>query len=247
MKASFFLIYFSFSSFFLMAQQEPTTELEQLFHKAYCTNNIPLWEAGIQQLKATYQTSKDPLDLLAIAQAEYGLASSCMGNKEMEKAEKVVTAADDHLLEVLAQHKDNADANALYGGILGLQIGFSPFKGMWLGAKSGRYISTALKLEADNPIAWYQEGSSYYHTPSMFGGDLVKAEECYAKAVGIYEQKGGSLTYNWQYLNTLVWLGQAYLKNGKKEAAIATFKKCLTIAPNFGWVKHQLLPVAEQS
>jgi len=246
MKKSLFLLLIVLCMNHLNAQNQLSLELQQIFYKAYTTNNISLWEIGIQQLQQSYQQSKEPSLLLAIARAESGLVGTCMGNKDSDQAEKVADMAEAHLLEVLESIEDNADANALYGGILGMQISFSPMKGMWLGPKSSKYILKALKLEADNPIAWHQQASSYLHTPAMFGGDVAKAVENFKQAVASYEKSGESLDYNWEYLNTLTWLGIAYMKNNSVDEGIASFKKCLEIAPDFGWVKHQLLPSAEK-
>ncbi|MEM9823728.1 MAG: tetratricopeptide repeat protein, partial [Bacteroidota bacterium] len=76
--------------------------------------------------------------------------------------------------------------------------------------------------------------------------DIPLAIENFKKSVAIYEKDPSDLDSNWQYLNALVWLGQAYLANDQKKEALETFKKCLDLAPEFGWVKHHLLAKAEK-
>jgi len=233
------------ASHILCAQNDRSTELKQLFFKAYYSNNIPLWEAGINQLKQSYKESKDPMDLFQIGMAESGLIGACIANKQMSKGEEVADEAEAHLEEVLKKLKENASAHGLYGGIIGFQISFSPMKGMFLGSKSEKHIDKALSLEPENPIAWYQKASSYYHTPSMFGGDMEKALECFEKSVGLFEQNE-DLDYNWKYLDALVWLGQTYVQLEQREKAIQTFNRCLKIAPEFTWVNSYLIPLAEK-
>ena len=246
MKKNLFLLFIILCMNQLTAQNQLSLELQQIFHKAYTTNNAALWEIGIQQLQQNYQQSKEPSLLLAIARAESGLVGTYMGSKDLDKAEKVANTAEEHLLEILENMEDNADANALYGGILGMQIGFSPMKAMWLGPKSNKYISKALELEEDNVIALYQKASSSLYTPAMFGGDVPKAISTFKQAINIYEQSGESLDYNWGYLSTLTGLGIACMENNLTEDAITHFNKCLKIAPDFAWVKYQLLPSAEK-
>lgn len=240
------LVLFLLSSIHLGFAQDSHPDLEQIFYKAYCNSNVQLWQTGIQQLKQEYEQSKDPQILLALAQAETGLIGTYMGKQQMEKAEDITDEAEKHLEKALKSLDNNSDVHALYAGVLGFQIAFSPMKGMFLGSKSEKHIETAMNLEGENPIAWYEQGASYYHTPSMFGGDVGKAVECFEKAVRMHE-KEAELDFNWQYLDALTWLGQAYLKHEQKDKAIATFKKCLEIAPDFQWVKWQLLPLAEKS
>jgi len=241
MKKYFILTLCLIISLISFAQNSSSEEIQQIFYKAYYSNNIQLWEMGIQKLQSTYNASKDRAVLEEIALAKFGLINACMGNKEKEKAEKVTDDLQSTLEKLLKENGESPSINALYGGVLGLQIGFSPMKGMWLGSKSSKHIEKALKLKNNHPDALYHKGSSYYHTPSMFGGDLEKAVESYSKAISNYEQGEESLVHNWQYLNTLAWLGNAYMKTNQKEKAISTYKKCIEQAPEFGWVKYQLV------
>lgn len=246
MKKCLFILLLLAASQSLLAQEKTPLELKQIFYKAYHTNNAQLWKAGIEQLKQSYEKSKDPEVLLELAQAEMGLVGTYMGGRQMDEAEETTDLAEEHLEKVIKELEKNSDGHALYAGILGFQIAFSPMKGMYLGSRSDKHIEKALSLEDSNPIAWYEKASSLYHTPSMFGGDVEKAVECFEKSVNLYE-KDTDLSLNWQYLDALVWLGQAYLKHEQKDNAISTFKKCLEIEPDFMWVKMQLLPLAEKS
>lgn len=130
-------------------------------------------------------------------------------------------------------------------GILGFKIAFAPMKGMWLGPRSNSHLSKAMKNDKTNAQAWKQKGNSLLHTPAAFGGDVKKSIKHYVRAIELYESQG-DLTNNWEYIDALAWLGQAYHKDGQLEKAKSTYSKALEQEPNAGWVKYVLLPKAEK-
>jgi len=225
-----------------MAQNVLPKNLKVQFYKAYTSNSQELWKDGLRQLDAIYNSDQDVKWLLEITKAEFGLVGTCKGVGDKKTGKKYSDQAQKHAEELLRKNEDWSEAHALLGGLLGFQISYSPMKGMWLGPKSDQHIEKAIRLDEKNPAAWYQKGSSYYHTPGMFGGDIGKSVESFEQSVALYEQKAEALDYNWQYLDALVWLGQAYQKNDQLEKAKATYKKALRVEPEFGWVKNHLLP-----
>lgn len=220
--------------------------LKELFYKAYTSNSVALWKDGLRQLDSIYHSDKDRKWLLEITEKEYGLVASCQEAGDKKICKKYTDLAQRHAEELLRLNEDWSEAHALLGGLLGFQISYSPMKGMWLGPKSNQHIEKAIRLDEKNPFAWFQKGSSYYHSPSMFGGDIGKSVESFEKSESLYEQNGASLDYNWQYLDALVWLGQAYEKNDQWKEAKATYEKALRLEPEYKWVKYQLLPELEK-
>ena len=79
----------------------------------------------------------------------------------------------------------------------------------------------------------------------MWGGDLDEAIAAYEKAIQLYESNPAALQFNWMYLDTMAFLGQALAKKGQSEKAIAIYEKALKAEPEFGWVKFVLLPKAK--
>ena len=51
----------------------------------------------------------------------------------------------------------------------------------------------------------------------------------------------------WGAVDAYLWLGQAHAKGGRKEEARAAYQQVLTLAPDHGWVKYQLLPALDRT
>lgn len=75
----------------------------------------------------------------------------------------------------------------------------------------------------------------------MFGGNISEAIHCYKKGVKLYEKKPGDHKNEWQYINALAWLGNAYAKNEQYDKALKTYEKALEVEPGFNWVKYDLM------
>lgn len=225
------IILLSFS-LFMKVQAQPN-----LGYTAYLINSEQL---SLQFIK---QTDHDEWGL---SKAYYGLLSTCMATKNEKLFDEYVDEALELLEKLEAENHHKAEAKALRSSIYGYIMGFSPMKGMFYGPKSTTIIDDALAIDKESGIVWMVKASSLFYTPEMFGGDKQAAEKAYEKSIQFFEKKG--LTENnWMYLNALAGLGQTYLANGKKEEAIATYKKALKIEANFNWVAKVLLPKAEQS
>ena len=74
-----------------------------------------------------------------------------------------------------------AQANALMSGVIGLRIGISPWKGIFLGSKSSSYLERAMKAAPDDPLVIWMSAVRYHRTPASFGGDIAKASAQYAR------------------------------------------------------------------
>jgi tetratricopeptide (TPR) repeat protein len=175
-----------------------------------------------------------------LAKARFGAVGACFAHQEESQAKKWLKAAEKDLKGLLKSREDWAEAHALLAGVYGMQIALSPMKGMFLGPKSSRHIEQALSIDPDNALAHYQQGSSLYNTPAMFGGDVEKAIRHLERARILYEQQSDG--YNWEYLNTLAMLGQAYHYQDRYQDARRVYEEALQAAPAFGWVKNVLLP-----
>ncbi len=234
------LICFSFS-LSIFSQSTLTTEQQAGLYQAFLQNDVSLWKKGIEEMEKQYETSKD-IDLLyEITNAYYGMAGTCMGNKETEKAKTAIASADKNMVVLIKEKGDSPDVHALQAGIYGLQMGFSPMKGMTLGPKSTKHINKSLKLDEESPKGNYQMGGSYFYTPALFGGSTKKAIRYYKKSVECFE-KVGELENNWEYLTALTWLGMAYKQYEDMPNAKSTFEKALAFEPNHKWVEKVLLP-----
>ena len=230
--------------FFTLNLSAQDSLLQIKMYEAYLNADNGKWLECINALNANYEKSSADADLLALAKAQHASFTSFQIKKDTEGAQEVINKAQENVEIYLQNNRKSAEAHALLSGILGMQISLSPMRGMSLGSKSSNLVDKALKLDPMNAFANYQKGSSLYFTPKMWGGDVPKAIEHLKAAKTIYEAQG--MENDWNYLNTLAVLGQSYHYQEKLESAKESYDLALATAPDFGWVKYNLLPKLEQ-
>ncbi len=226
---------------YVNAQTNLSNDLKKTFYEAYIFASVNKWEQGLKNLKAEYDTSESPELLWELAKAEYGVIGACIANENEAAAKKHLKMADQYLTKYLKQYPEAAAANALKSGLLGYKIAFAPMKGIWLGPQSSKYLKKAFEYDDQHPKVWYHKGMYLFHTPSAFGGDLEGSIDHLKKAIAISASKECT-DYNWEYLESHAWLGQALAKNGQKVEARVVYQKAFEIEPEFSWVKYVLLP-----
>jgi len=209
--------------------------------RCYFHNSETLWNELIQEIKNDSSLENDPALQYELVKCYYGLAGVYMSTYDGEKGVPVLEQAVAATKKLLKQDSKNANYHAMMSALYGMQIGFSPMKGMFLGSKSERHVEKAIEIDPNNGFAWSQNASSFYHTPSMFGGDIGEAVKAYEKAVALFEADG-ELSTNWHWLEAMTWLGQAYEKNGQPQLAMRTYERALNEFPEFGWINMALLP-----
>ena len=102
--------------------------------------------------------------------------------------------------------KNESEVYVLQGFLYQARISVSPMlRGMKYSAKASEALNKAIKINSDNPRAYYLLGQNLLHTPSMFGGGtdaacpyLTKAKAKYA----IFKPKS-SISPNWGEKATL--------------------------------------------
>lgn len=76
-------------------------------------------------------------------------------------------------------------------------------------------------------------------TPSMWGGGVNKAEQYLKQAISLYDTDHPvSPLPAWGHAEAYIWLGQAYLKDGKRDAARDAFQKATTLEPDNRWARQ---------
>ena len=60
---------------------------------------------------------------------------------------------------------------------------------MSYGMEAGKYLQQALKLNPENPRAYYLQGASHFGTPEQFGGGKAKAKPVFEKAADLYKSE----------------------------------------------------------
>lgn len=228
--------------FTLPAFAQVSNEVQELFYRGYLTASKAPWEQAIQKIEQ--DASLNEIDKLkAITEAQTGLLVYALANQDEATYKAVADPLEGNLETLLEQNETDARSLAKMARLNGATMAFNNWKAMYLGPQSKKLVDRALKAEPECPEAWMQRGGSLLFTPAMFGGDVDEAVIVFEKAVRYYEAQPNHAS-NWQYLDALAWLGQAYQKADRPAEAAEVFTKALEIEPNFGWVKYKLLPKA---
>ena len=82
--------------------------------------------------------------------------------------------------------------------------------------------------------------------PAFAGGSKEKAVDSFREALKLFEAGGDIGPCNWRYLNTMVLLGQVLEKMGDNNGARDAYRMALQRAPDFQWVRDELLPETEK-
>ncbi|MCK4661392.1 MAG: tetratricopeptide repeat protein [Bacteroidales bacterium] len=227
------------------ANSKDKIEIKKMAYRAYLMNSENLWKEVIKHQKEINRNETDDFEkLLNLSFTQYGLLYSCVANKDEDTFDKYVDIADENVDKLISLNEKNSQAHALKASIYGLKMAFSPYMGMFYGAKSDMHIEKAIECNKNEPLAWIQKASSKLHTPKLFGGNISEAIKYYKKAIELYETD--KVEYNWHYIDALAWLGISYQNAEMTEEAINTYKKALKIEPDFAWIKYVLLPKAEK-
>ncbi|WKN45706.1 tetratricopeptide repeat protein [Tunicatimonas pelagia] len=217
-----------------------SSEVQQLFYRGYLTTEKAPWEQAIE--KINQDTSLDEIEKLhATTEAQTGLLIYAMAHQDEATYDAIADDLEGSLKTILKEDAEDATALAKMAQLYGATMAFQSWRAMYLGPKSQKLVDQALEAEPENADAWVQRANSRLFTPTMFGGDIDEAVECFEKAVQYYEAQP-DYAKNWRYLNSLAWLGQAYQKSDQPSKAIATYQKALEVEPSFGWVKYKLMP-----
>ncbi|MCA4895086.1 MAG: tetratricopeptide repeat protein [Cytophagales bacterium] len=213
--------------------------VNDLMYQAYIKQKKELWKKSVEL--ATVEFKQKPTDVhahLKLGVAHYGLLLSTMSTEDKDLFDEYVSATKDRLKEIIELPSTAAEGKGLLSAVLGLQMAYSPMKGMLLGGKSSNLAAEAKELAPTSPLAWRFYGINKFYTPSTFGGDIKEAIVALEKSIALFEST--SISKNWLYLDTLALLGQAYTKAGEKSKAIATFEKAIAAEAGFTYAKSLL-------
>ena len=147
------------------------------------------------------------------------------------------------LAENVAAHAADIEAHALLGGVYGMKIGSSAWRGMTLGRRAARAFDDARAIDERNPRFLLLKGIDAFHRPATFGGGLERAERWFRSALGHFEAQPPDLPWpNWGLLDARAWLGQTLARRGDPDGAREQYEAALRIAPGYAFVRHVLLP-----
>lgn len=206
-----------------------------------------LKQARALATQATGDSARRALAHYYAALADYRIANQFYQDNE-DHRESLIKDAVGHLKRATEVDAAMADAWALLAGCYGQLMGMNPMQSMSLGPKSEKAMTKAKELAPANPRVWIIDGTSDFYTPSMFGGDKERALEKFKKATRLAEEasKNDPLAPSWGHADAHAWVGIAQLDAERYDDARSAFETALEINPDYGWVKHVLLPQLEK-
>lgn len=226
--------------FFLVINLFANQNYKKIIYDAYINNNMQKWQQVINTMH--YEKNKSDEFILELLNYYYGYIGWCIGQKRIDEAEKYLKQAKKYL-EILEGKKYKLSTICAYkSAFYGFELGISWYKAPFLGPKSVVCAKDAIKYDSNNPLGYIEYGNTQYFMPASFGGSKEKAIEYYKKAQQLMEKSEIYTKENWNYINLLARIGNAYLELENYQNAQSYFDKILIMEPNFTWVKDELYP-----
>lgn len=237
----------------LVTTMGQTGESNEPSYKAYLGDQDvkavkDLWKKVVADRQVEYEKDKMDQNLLySLVLSQFGLLTTTMRDQDEDLFDHYADETENNLESLIAGNKKWGEPRALLSALYGLRMGYSPWKGMYLGSKSQSMMDQALKQSPNSPLVWKLYANSKFFTPEMWGGDLKEAIKAYEKSIQLYEVDTEKTKFNWFYIDTMAFLGQAYVNDGQTAKGILVYEKALKAEPEFSWVKSILLPKAKKS
>ncbi|MBN2166153.1 MAG: hypothetical protein JW717_07755 [Marinilabiliaceae bacterium] len=208
-------------------------------YSAYLIGDMKKWRFTLDSMDdISKKTDRENLELINYY---YGYIGWCIGNNEKSEAEKYIEKSEE-IISQLEQKKYYLSIIYAYkSAYVGFQIGISPYKAPFIGAESVKFAKESVQIDPINPLGYIQLGNVAFYTPSMFGGSKTEAIKYYLKALQIMDSQSDN-KYNWNYINLIVTIINAYIDLEQYKKANYYCKKVLSFEPDFKWVKDELHP-----
>ncbi|AFN74230.1 TPR domain protein [Melioribacter roseus P3M-2] len=172
----------------------------------------------------------------------YKLLEMNMGNKSVFGNYYEATLKD---VERLLEFDDiRADALVIKAAIYMMKIATNPISAVTLSPKIHQLLDEAQSIDPENPYSYVIRGMMKFNTPKMFGGSFEEALKNFSKATFLFENYRNLPA--WGYAESLAWLGRTYVELEDIQSALFAYNRALNSEPEYGWIKHALIPEAEE-
>jgi len=206
-------------------------------YTAYTHGDMQLWKNTIDNYHPL--TNSERLELINYY---YGYIAFCIDQKERDAAKAYIKKTEKLITQLEKQDYKTLLTDTYRSALVGFYIGLYPYKAPFIGPESLSYAEKSVASDSTNSLGYMQLANIAFYTPAMFGGSKSEALKNYLKALKLMEQDAKALTNNWNYLNLLASIINAYYELEEYQAAKEYCLKTLAIAPHFDWVKNELYP-----
>jgi len=215
-------------------------------YRGYITGDMELWKKGMNDLQQSFNREPDACTLYTLTEARYGYIGYLLGTGDKSAARPLIDAFEKEL-DLLASYPEyTAETEAFRISLLGFRMGLNPARAVTLGPKALKQLETAMEKGGNSAAVWIEKANSEAHMPAFAGGSKEKAAASFREALRLYEAGGEMSGCNWRYLNTMVLLGQLLEKMDDWQGAREAYRRALKRAPDFEWVRDELLPAVEK-
>jgi tetratricopeptide (TPR) repeat protein len=185
-----------------------------------------------------YENESTPENLYFVAQSEHELVRFGMAFEKSGLFEQYLDSSITRSKQLTELRPEWSEPYALLSLLYGYKIAKNHIYGVTLGPKSYFLAEDALKLNKENPRAWFVAGIIRLHMPGLFGGGADASLPFFKKAISLYEHDSinDPLSPDWGYLDALTWLGWAYEEDDQPEEALHIYKKALSLEPSAKWI-----------
>jgi len=223
--------------FIILCTTLVTAGEKETIYQAYLTNDMATWKTTIDAMHA--EKGKNNERELELLNYEYGYIGWCIGNKRKSEAKRYLERSLERIERLKKANHRLPLLQAYESAYLGFQIGLANLKAPRLGPKSLDAAKESVAGDDKNALGYIQLGNIDYFMPPLFGGSKERAIEHYLRAERLMAPNGRG---DWNYLALLVQIASAYEETGKIAMADSFYRKALSLAPDFRWVKDELYP-----
>jgi len=215
-------------------------------YKGYISGNMEMWKKGMQELQEQYRRDPESCTLCTLAEARYGYIGYLMGRNEKDLARTQIEIFDGEIEQLAKFPEYRAETEAFRVALFGFRMGLNPARAVTLGPKALKQLEAAMEAGKNSAVVWIEKANSEAHMPAFAGGSKEKAAASFREALRLFEAGGSVAPCDWRYLNTMVLLGQLLEKMGDYSGARDAYRMALKRAPEFQWVRDELLPEVEK-
>lgn len=226
--------------FFMLQVKPKSINYKARIYHSYIEGHMNSWKQTIDEMQA--QKIKPDAFILQLLNYQYGYIRWCISKSKKNEAEKYINTANKNIRILEKQHYEPSYVNAYKSAIYAFIIDLHPFRAPFIGPKSLDAAKLSMKQDTTNPYGYLQYAHALYYMPTIFGGSKTKAIQYYLKAEHWMERNPQKLKDNWNYLNLLTILAQAYKNTKQFKKAYEYYQLILKKEPEFILVKNKLLP-----
>ena len=238
MERSKYIIAFLFC--FILFVPDSFSGNRERIYDAYISSRMDRWKIVIDEMEKSKNMGSGAI--LELVNYQYGYIAWCMGEDNKREARKYLDLAENNLEILEARGYKPSQTNFYRSTFSAFKISFNILKAPFLGPKSLKYAELSIEQDPLNPFAQLVNGSARFFMPENLGGSKETGIRHYLKALELMEMDGSYTDNDWNYLNLLAAIGQAYEETGQYNEAIKYYRKALEAEPSFSWVKNELLP-----